>query len=853
MRKQLNIHVIVVIALLVAFISMHLASTQVTAGIYTEPQYVGYLWKFTYSKYLGYVYIVTFNSIAWSPDGSRLAASGKISPTGIGIIAVLTADGKTVWEPKLVAYGVLAIAWSPDGSGIVAGTEYGYIVAFSADTGEVLWQISLAEKTTCGSPHVVSVAWTSNRIIAVTTSASCTVLIISPDGDILWIWSLGDYSDKIRRYGVYRASISPRGTEVALVSDYYITVFSLTQGRVIWENKQCFSKEVYGAEYCSEIYALAWSPDGNRIAVGLSDYSVVVVNASDGRMLWRKKEIFNSEYFQSISWSPDGSKIAVINRYAALVVSLIGDEVLWRYYINSYSIAWSPTGGAVAVGYDYVYLFPAGNYTLLYVNAPYAKTRIVVSDGVNTSSAVAGRGGRVKFYLDPGSYVIRFYLAEVPPNYTVLGSLAELVDLLAENPIEMTLTTDAEVINITAPPAEDFLARALGKLVVRAPPGTAVRFVWGSGDASYRVPQQGVLEVYFVPGVVYSVYAAPPQGKDYAFIGNVTANAGEVLELSIQFTVTQTTAATATAVTTTPISTTVTAAVTPVQSQTTTTPAKTATMAATISSQTPTPATQPATTTAIATPTSAATAVVTTTATTTTTLPGAASTATAEATASERVVQPVSTAIASTAPPISREASTTLTPAPTQPPVIVATAPAHIFSDPYLVIVVAIVAIVAIVAVAVGRHREVIREKERERVERERVLRIAGGGGSAGGRGSSVVREVGALVDKVKYMLREGVEALKSEWQTKCHVLAEELSKLSASLAALIAELEKRGAAPDIANKMREIRKSIDDALKHYAKSGCSTDSEFMHSLGSLGRRIVELHGLISRLESVLG
>jgi len=813
MRKPLKISVVIP-ALLVAFVLMHLASIQVTAGIYTGPQYVGYIWRF-YSDYLGDVY-----SVVWSPDGSKLAAGGSG-----GTIVVLTADGKVVWGPKRVAYGsVLAITWFLDGSGIVVGTEYGYIVAFSADRGEVLWQIDLARQTTCGGPPVVSVAWISNRIIAVTTSDSCTVLIISPDGDILWIWSLGDYSDKIRQYGVYRASISPRGTEVALVSgyfsNYYITVFSLAQGRVIWENKQCFSTEVYGAQFCRSIYALAWSPDGSRITVGLDDGSIVTVNASDGRMLWRREGVFSPPsikwyYWYLIDWSPDGSKMVI----GGTVVSLISGEVLWRYSTSYYSVfypssvAWSPTGGAVVAGYyNYVYLFPVRNYTILYINAPYAKTRVIISDGVNTSSVVVNRGQWAKFYLDPGNYVLRFYLAEVPPNCTVLGSPAELVDLLAENPIEVALTTDAEVINITAPPAEDFLIGVLGKLVVRALPGTAIRFVWESGNSSYSVPQQGVLEVYLVPGVVYSVYVAPPQSGDYTFISNVTANAGEVLELNIQITSTQTTAITA--VTTIPISATVTVAVTSTQSRTTTI------------SQTSTALTKPATTTIGTTPTSAESA---TTATTTTAPSSAVSTTTTTPTSS-----------------VSRET-------PTQSPVIVATIPTYIFSDPYLVIVVAIVAIVAIVAVAVSRHREVIREKERERVERERVLQIAGGGGSAGGRRSSVVKEVEALVDKVKYMLGEGLKALESEWQTKCHILAEELSKLSASLAVLIAELEKRGSALDIADRMRDIRKFIDFVLNDYAQNGCKIDSEFRNSLKSLGRYIVELYGFLSKLESVLG
>ncbi|ADM27644.1 WD-40 repeat protein [Ignisphaera aggregans DSM 17230] len=815
MQRLLNICITILALLLL----IHLASIHVLAKIYTGPPYISSLWRFVHD-YLDYVY-----SIAWSPDGSRLAAGGSG-----GSIVVLSADGKAVWGPKkIVTSDILAIAWSPDGSRIAVGAGYGYIVAVSADRGEVLWQISLAQQTTCGSPSVVSVTWTSNRIIAVTKSASCTILIISPDGDILWIWSLGDYSDKIKWSGVYRASISPKGTEVALVSgdNYYITVFSLTQGKVVWENKQCFSTEVYGARDCKLIYALAWSPDGSRIAVGLSDGSVTVVNTSDGRMLWRREGVFSPPsiswyYWYLIDWSPDGSKI-VVRGFDVVVASLVSGEVLWRYSISPISIAWSPTGDAIAVGgSDYVYLFPVGNYTLIYINAPYAKTRVVVSDGMNTSSAVVVRGGRAKFYLDPGNYVVRFYLAEIPPNCTVLGSPIELIDLLAEIPIEMPLTTNTEFINITVPPVEDFLVRVLGKLVVRGPPGTAVRFVWGSSDVSYRVPQQGVIEVYLMPNTVYSVYAMPPQSKDFTFIGNVTVNTGEVLDLNLQFTTTQTMTTTTTAVTS--VSTVITIATTSMQSSTTM---------------------------AITTPTTITTVAPQTTSSTTQSVTTVKPIST-EITTSSKAIQTTSVGISTTeqtthsgaipvATSITKETPTTVTTMAT-PVQIVQQIQQLITSDylPILIVVVAIVAIVAIVVIAtvVGR-----RHSERIVIEREVIRNI----GEKEPDFTKDVKSIDMYIKRISELL-ENKEALRSGKDGKCHELFENLGQLLGHLEKLTNTLKRYSDIPQrLIENLNNISNSINQAIDLYQRSGCA--DETIKTLYSVDRGIRILKGLIENLK----
>jgi len=63
-----------------------------------------------------------------------------------------------------------------------------------------------------------------------------------------------------------------------------------------------------------------------------------------------------------------------------------------------------------------------------------------------------------------------------------------------------------------------------------------------------------------------------------------------------------------------------------------------------------------------------------------------------------------------------------------------------------------------------------------------------------------------------------------------CYILTEDLSKLTASLTTLIAELDKRGVTPDIVVKMQETHRFIDVILNDYAQNGCRVGDRFINS-----------------------
>jgi len=117
--------------------------------------------------------------------------------------------------------------------------------------------------------------------------------------------------------------------------------------------EQIFS---YGGHGKFEIYALAWSPDGNFIASAGADQTVQISSGSDGTpklpyfTAHRSNQHINP--VRSVSWSPDGSSIASGDTFGTVYVwTVAGRKIVFTYQgqkeaVNA--VAWSPDGKKIA-------------------------------------------------------------------------------------------------------------------------------------------------------------------------------------------------------------------------------------------------------------------------------------------------------------------------------------------------------------------------------------------------------------------------------------------------------------------------------------------------------------------------
>ncbi len=109
--------------------------------------------------------------------------------------------------------------------------------------------------------------------------------------------------------------------------------------------------------HSSDVLAVAWSPDGREIASGSLDATVQVWNASTGATILTYRG--HSDAVFSVAWSPDGREIASVgNDGTAQVWNAVTGKTLVNYSVKYAkgvapawnSVAWSPDGKDIAIG-----------------------------------------------------------------------------------------------------------------------------------------------------------------------------------------------------------------------------------------------------------------------------------------------------------------------------------------------------------------------------------------------------------------------------------------------------------------------------------------------------------------------
>ena len=137
--------------------------------------------------------------------------------------------------------------------------------------------------------------------------------------------------------GVTAVAWSPDGTRIATGSDDGVWVLDAVTG-----------EDLFSLERGREVGSVAWSPDGTRIATG-SDDGVWVLDAVTGEDLFsleRGREV------GSVAWSPDGTRIATGSDEGVQVWDAVtGKELLsLERGREVWSVAWSPDGSRIVTG-----------------------------------------------------------------------------------------------------------------------------------------------------------------------------------------------------------------------------------------------------------------------------------------------------------------------------------------------------------------------------------------------------------------------------------------------------------------------------------------------------------------------
>lgn len=295
-------------------------------------------------------------SIAWSPDGRRLAVGGK---QGLVRVHTLGHPHRSPCYDK-AHYYVRSVAWSPDGRRIATGDDYKttHIWDVEADTVSDYWgDAARGRVLLCREP-------------------------VPPDSN----------------EGICAVAWSPPSTKVASGNDQgYVYVWDASTGACVWKYQ----------EHQKAIRALAWSPDGVYLASASDDKTIAIWDTSAQRS-WCTISDDSMGQFHALAWSPDGDQLllggtqsAVLSLYEpargtrtgtiplSLSTGCVGVhsvafapdaryavagcrdgtvqivDVATKEHIHTYrgqkesvfSVAWSPTGAHIASGSGDAYAF----------------------------------------------------------------------------------------------------------------------------------------------------------------------------------------------------------------------------------------------------------------------------------------------------------------------------------------------------------------------------------------------------------------------------------------------------------------------------------------------------------------
>jgi WD40 repeat protein/serine/threonine protein kinase len=295
--------------------------------------------------------------LAFSPDGNRLASGGP-DPHSVQILRGATGEPMRTVRSKQI-WGVLGLAFSPDGTRLAASSDNGTVDVWDPKTGQEIW----------GRPRKIS-------------PYSLTGVAYSPDGRHLALADLG--------------ALSVRILDAATGNELFVL-----DGKI------------------GSVHAVAYYPDGQRLAAAYDDQTVRVWDVPSRKLLQTLRG--HNGNVTSIAYRRDGQYLASANRDGLVILWDMRDsqkvkgQRIAAHRDAVHAVAFSPDGRrlASASADGTVKLWDAATGRLQVVfQARQREVFAVAFHPGGKGLASAGADGTVKFW-------------EVPPPSKPPGPAAE--------------------------------------------------------------------------------------------------------------------------------------------------------------------------------------------------------------------------------------------------------------------------------------------------------------------------------------------------------------------------------------------------------------------------------------------